>query len=439
MRTASPGQAKLFPTQTIRGRYFTPIFIKTDSKRIVAGLFSPEQILSVGLSSLIKEKHAGLQVLDNLGLTLFQVSEGSDVEINMNFEDYLFIQDQKYGMDIVKTPKGEIVITSAIVEQTGWILVDKEAWENIASPLLRITQNAPLIILPILVLSILALWFGIHQIVQPLQQLESKAEDLAKGNFKTIKKPVGGIPEIKNLQYSMVIMANKLKFAQKNLQRYIGSITNGIENERRNLARELHDDTLQTLIALGQNSQYAKHWNEDPKVGISLDQISSLTDEGIKNLRGLLQGLRPIYIEDLGLTTALSMLAVNQLNPNGIKVHFQQNGVERRLKPDVEMTLYRIAQEALNNAFRHAKAKNIWINIDFHENDVDIELRDDGIGFKIPEDSFHFAARGHFGLLGMKERADLIGAKLHIESLRGKGTSVSVQYLEKSTKDEKKK
>jgi len=437
MKTVRSGQATLFPTQILRERYFTPIFIKTDSNRIVAGIFSPEQILSVGLSSLMEEKQGDLQVFDILGLTLFQVSEGNEVEINMDFEDFLFIQEQKNGMDIVKTPKGEIVITSARVEPTGWILVDKEAWENIASPLLRTTQNAPLIILPILILSIIALWFGIHQIVQPLQQLGSKAEDLAKGNFKTIKKSVGGIPEIKVLQNSMIIMADKLKFAQKNLQRYIGSITNSIENERRNLARELHDDTLQTLIALGQNTQFARHWNEDPKVGKSLDQIISLTDAGIKNLRRHVQGLRPIYIEDLGLTTALSMLALNDLNPNGIKVHFQQNGIEQRLDPDVEMSLYRIAQEALNNTFRHAKAKNTWIKIDFHENDVEMEIRDDGIGFNIPVESYYFASRGHFGLLGIKERADLIGAKLRIESIKGKGTRISVQYSRKSGKNEK--
>ena len=434
MRSSEAGTAILFPNHPINGDLYTPIASHFDPGMVVIGLFSPEKILSTGLSILLTENHANFRVLDEQNNVLFQTNQGSNSESVLDYQELQNILDEKNGIDFLKTSKGEVVITAAKIETVGWILVDEESWQDIASPLLRITQNAPLIIVPLLGFSILVLWFGFRQIVQPLQELGSKAGDVAKGDFKSIKEPVGGVPEIVHLQNSMMGMAEKLKHAKNNLQNYLGAITDGIENERRNVARELHDDTLQSLIALGQNTQYAKHWNKDPKVEKSLDQISHLTDQGIVNLRRLVQGLRPIYIEDLGLTTALSMLASGYPNPTGIKVHFHQNGNECRFSSNVEMTLYRITQEALSNAFRHASAQNAWISIDFRERDVILEVRDDGIGFEVPQESSHYASGGHFGLLGMYERSELIGAKLNVQSVKGEGTRVTVQYFDSSSK-----
>ncbi|MCE1254309.1 MAG: histidine kinase, partial [Anaerolineae bacterium] len=101
-------------------------------------------------------------------------------------------------------------------------------------------------------LAVIALWFGARRIVQPLQTLEKKASELAQGNFASIHQPVGGIKEIRNLQYELIEMADNLKSARQSLHYYIGAITNSVENERRSLARELHDDTIQSLIALKQ-------------------------------------------------------------------------------------------------------------------------------------------------------------------------------------------
>jgi two-component system sensor histidine kinase UhpB len=303
----------------------------------------------------------------------------------------------------------------------------EESWEDIASPLLQATQNAPLIVVPILGLSLLALWFGLRQIVQPMQALETKAGDLARGNFDTIRQPVGGVPEIRRLQETLMEMAAQLKEAQNSLHSYIGAITERVENERKNLARELHDDTLQSLIALGQHTQFAQHWNRDVKVEKALVQILSLTEHGVKSLRRLVQGLRPIYIEDLGLAAALAMQSSEKERLDGIKIHFQTEGAERRLKPDVEMALYRIAQEALSNVTRHSGAGNAWIRLHFRPDSLVLEIRDDGHGFNPPADPFQYARLGHYGLLGMAERSELIGAKLSIHSTPDDGTRVLVR------------
>jgi len=143
-------------------------------------------------------------------------------------------------------------------------------------------------------------------------------------------------------------------------------------------------------------------------------------------LRRLTRALRPIYLEDLGLVTALEMLAREISGGNSLSVNFQRTGQERRLSSEVELVLYRIAQEALNNIIRHAKATNALLHITYVDEKVQLEVSDDGIGFQIPNSPTDFAPSGHFGLLGMHERAELIGARLEIESALGEGTSLKV-------------
>ncbi|MBT6151257.1 MAG: hypothetical protein HOH75_04615, partial [Chloroflexi bacterium] len=109
-----------------------------------------------------------------------------------------------------------------------------------------------------------------------------------------------------------------------------------------------------------------------------------------------------------------------------IEISFQHIGTERRLPPETEMALYRIAQEGLSNILRHSNAKNASLKIDFSPASISITLSDDGVGFTLPENPAGFARSGHFGILGLHERAELIAAKLTITSNPGQGTGVLV-------------
>jgi two-component system sensor histidine kinase UhpB len=159
----------------------------------------------------------------------------------------------------------------------------------------------------------------------------------------------------------------------------------------------------------------------------ALNELEALAEQTIENLRRLTRALRPIYLEDLGLVTALEMLARETSENNDLIVDFKKTGQERRLSRDVELSLYRIAQEALNNVVKHADATHAELNVLFGDSEIQMEVGDNGKGFIVPNSPTEFAPTGHFGLLGVHERADLIGARLEIESALGRGTRLKVR------------
>ena len=243
----------------------------------------------------------------------------------------------------------EHVVSYSGVQPLDWALVMEEPWEAVATPILTTTQVAPLVLVPILIITLAGLWFGARQIVQPLRDLEKKSARLAWGDAREIEESVGGIAEIRHLQAELTHMARKVQAAQRSLRDYIGVITDAQEDERQRLARELHDDTLQSIIALKQRVQLAQKNAPDEASLRSLQELETIAEQTIENLRRTTRALRPAYLEDLGLVTALEMLARETESSSNVKVNFQKQGNEKRLAAPVELALYRMAQEALNS------------------------------------------------------------------------------------------
>ncbi len=308
-----------------------------------------------------------------------------------------------------------------------------EAWKTATDPALELTLVAPLVLVPPLLFAVAALWFGARQIVRPLQQLEVKAAALAGGDFESIQEPVQGISEVRHLQHELAAMSRKVQAAQEGLHDYIGAITAAQEEERMRLARELHDDTIQAVIALKQRVQLTERSANDPGSRAALGALETLAEQTIENLRRLTHALRPIYLEDLGLVPALQMLAREGSQGGGPEIIFRQTGRERRLPREAELALYRIAQEALNNVVRHSRARAAELDIDYGDKELRLTVKDSGIGFTVPSTPTEFAPSGHFGLLGMRERAELVGARLYVNSKPGSGTELSVSLKYGST------
>jgi signal transduction histidine kinase len=146
----------------------------------------------------------------------------------------------------------------------------------------------------------------------------------------------------------------------------------------------------------------------------------------IADLRRLTQALRPIYLEDLGLVAALDMLTREMGKVTAIPVEFRAVGLERRLSPQVELVFYRIVQEALSNIARHAQATHVDVVLAFDESMITLAISDNGRGFEVPESPAEMAPLGHFGLLGIQERAESIGARFVIDSAPGAGTGLTI-------------
>ena len=406
---------------------------------IVAGAFSLEQLVDPIIStSYTASERATIYLLDTSRQLLYTSHPGSAEPLPANHPGIAEALRGESGALYVQMGESEHVIAYSPIIPTGWVLITEESWQEVVSPSLQMTQMAPLVIVPAFILALVALWFVATKIVQPLQKLEDQAAALAWGDFDAIEKNVGGISEIRHLQRELAEMARKVQSAQEGLHDYIGAITAAQEEERMRLAREIHDDTIQAVVALKQRVQLAGKSVRAGSARDALKELENLAETTVENLRRLTRALRPIYLEDLGLVTALSMLATESSQAGGLKVDFRLMGDERRLPGEIELALYRIAQEALNNVIHHARADHATLSITF-DKDIKLEVTDDGVGFNVPKSPTEFAPGGHFGLLGMRERADLIGGRLEVDSSIGKGTQLSVRLNLLSSPSKKKR
>jgi len=425
IKATQPQSAILMTDAQFPGGTLVWIGLKLSDDRILVGGFSPEQVIQQTVASILTTNQARMLVVNQAGEVLYYSGDRATLGQPLDLPGVAEALNGESGVNTVASQHGDLVTAFSTIPQAGWALVLEENWEEIATPFLNTTQSAPLLLAPLLVLALIALWFGARQIIQPLQELEVKASRLARGDFVSIRKSVGGIAEIRHLQNVLSGTADDLESAQDALRGYIGAITAGVEKERRGLARELHDDTLQALIALNQRFQLARASSATDEERASITQLQQMTEQTIANLRRIVRGLRPIYLEDLGLAAALEMLAKESTQVGRTPVKFEVSGESHRLAPEVEVALYRMAQEALSNAQQHAQAFQIWLQLRFTPETVTLTISDDGAGFEVPEMPDVYARQGHFGLLSLTERAELIGGDLKIWS-GGKGTKIEV-------------
>lgn len=424
-----PGETGLLPLVE-DGQNTTRVLFVSPAQTIRAtGIVSLETLASVDvLESLHTSGSVHLYLLSDGGRILFhsnpsQVGKFAHlVASQVENTPAAFERQDAEGQDVIAT--------SAPVPAAGWVLVQEERWLETLSPLMRYSQAAPLALVPGLLIAIGAVWLGIQRIVYPLRRLETQATDLAWGDFAAIERSVGGIAEIRHLQGTLQHMTRRVQAAQTSMRDYIGAITQAQEDERQRLARELHDQTAQALVALDHREQMLKPFlKDDPAATDLLSEIRTMIGETIDDLRRIVRALRPIYLEELGLAPALQMLAHDLGLDEKTAVHFEKTGTPQRLSPEHEMALYRIAQEALNNAWQHSSASQIWLTVQFEADQVTITVRDDGEGFAAPRHAAELDTSGqrHFGITGMYERAALIGAHLQVKSEPGTGTTITAK------------
>ncbi len=213
-----------------------------------------------------------------------------------------------------------------------------------------------------------------------------------------------------------------------NLRFYVRQITRAQEDERKRMARELHDDTAQSLALLSRQLDASTTFYEGLSEPVlqRLDKLRELTGSTLQSVRRFSQDLRPPALDDLGLMPALEGLKMELSKRGGTEVRLEVAGQPRRLSAEMELLLFRIAQEALRNIEKHAQASVAVVSVGFEDARVRITISDNGKGFHLPEMPGKLAQAGKLGLIGMQERAQLLGGSLTVQSEPGEGTTVMI-------------
>ncbi|MCB0174352.1 MAG: HAMP domain-containing protein [Anaerolineae bacterium] len=315
-----------------------------------------------------------------------------------------------------------IVEGYAVVPLTGWGLVIGEPWSQAVSPAL--TSLTPVAIILVIGLIVVAsmVSLGVQRVTDPIQNLVTQTRQVATGDYDA-QVSLSRIKEIKELGTAFNEMVQQIGKYRAGIRQYVADITNSQEEERKRIARDLHDDTVQTLIAIGQRIELIKGFADNPtEVRSRLSDLRTMVTTAITSVRQFSRDLRPLTLEDLGLAAAMQYL-VNQLEQNdGIEVTLEIQGEVADIPNDMEIAIYRILQEALNNVRKHAHATKVSVLARFTPRQIRLSVRDNGRGFDVPDDITDFTSSGNFGLMGLQERAQLFGGSIKIKSYPNQGT-----------------
>jgi len=206
------------------------------------------------------------------------------------------------------------------------------------------------------------------------------------------------------------------------LQRYVKEVTRAQEDERKRIARELHDAAAQPLVLLSRGLEHLA--TDSRRSGETADravELREVTLEILETIRGFSHDLRPTVLDDLGLAPALEWLPRDLAERSDLETEFRIEGEPRRLSPDTEVAVFRIAQEALRNVEKHARATKASLVVTFAPDHCLLCVADDGVGF----DPAHIGQWTTLGINGMRERAELVGGRIAIDAEPSGGTVVT--------------
>lgn len=274
---------------------------------------------------------------------------------------------------------------------------------------------------PIIVLSVLANAVILRVALRPLTDLQDTVERVGKGDLAA-RAPTSAVADARLQRLSAAVneTLDSLAASRGRLRDMARGALDVQETERRRIAQELHDDTAQVLAALRLQLEAARRQENPARRDEILEDLRAGLGDAAERVRRFARGLRPPALDELGLAPALAAHADNLATP-GLRVHVDAEA--GRYGPELELAVYRIVQEAMNNAARHAGATSIVVKLQRSGSAVSATVTDDGRGFDV---AGALAAGTRLGLFGMQERAGFLGGRVSITSRPGEGTSISV-------------
>jgi signal transduction histidine kinase len=266
-------------------------------------------------------------------------------------------------------------------------------------------------------------------LTRPLRELVEATRLVARGDFsprvpRWADDEIGDLADAFNSMTVELARADEVRREREQLRRQLlEKVISTQEDERRRIARELHDSTSQNLTSLMLGLKNIETLCEDPRMRMTAETLRSVTMQTLEEIHEISTRLRPGILDDLGLAAALEHLTREWQNRHKIPVDILIHIGEERLPGEIETAIYRIVQESLTNVARHAAAQSVSVLVERRGSDLVALVEDNGRGFA----SSPVRGGQHLGLEGMRERAELLGGRLTIESRAGAGTSVHVQ------------
>jgi signal transduction histidine kinase/sensor domain CHASE-containing protein len=365
------------------------------------------------------------------------------------------------GRDQEDANQGEAEVTElAHLGTAPWSVAVSQSEKEALAPVRTMEQRFIIFGLAAVVIALFLSWGMARSLVKPIGQLTTAARSISQGDLSQ-PIPQLGSDEIGELSRSFDAMRIALKNSLEEIQEWNRELETKVEErtgqledsyreierkeaargellkkilavqeeERKRIARELHDETTQSLVGLVMRLETATAIPDEAAVRIKniLTDIRDLTVRTLDNVHKIIFDLRPSVLDDLGLLSALRWHAENRLGALDIKVRVEVTGEERKLPPQVEIALFRVVQEAITNIVKHAGAHNVVLSVEFKDSIIGIEVEDDGKGFDLEAVSCRADKTQGLGLLGMKERVTLLGGKFHVGSQPDGGTHLTIE------------
>ncbi|MBM2825901.1 MAG: hypothetical protein HW402_1565 [Dehalococcoidales bacterium] len=355
-------------------------------------------------------------------------------------------------------PAGLTVL--APLSTAGWSVVISQSEREALAPVRKMEQRFIIFGLASLVMALFFSWGMARSLIKPVVQLTIAARNISQGDLSRPITPLGN-DEVSELSRSLENMRIALKTSLEEIQEWnraleakvdertsqlqdtsreikqseatrrelLHKLLGAQEDERRRVARELHDETSQRLAGLVMRLDAVLSTPDETngKIKNMLADIKNLAVSTIDNVHKLIFDLRPLVLDDLGLLSALRWYAENRLGEYGIKTRVEVTGEEQKLPSQTETAIFRVVQEAITNVVKHAEAQNLVLSVEFGDSTLRIEVEDDGKGFDVEAVTLQADSNRGLGLLGMKERVSLLGGQLGIESAPGGGTHLTIE------------
>ena len=333
------------------------------------------------------------------------------------------------------------VVAAARLSVVPWQIVVRVPREAALGPL-HIQRQRLLVLMPLLLgVALFFSWGATRSVTLPLKALNLAAGRIAEGNLHEAVPPQGE-DEVGQLARSLEAMRVALKHSlddltashealeqrvrerTQELRLVLTKFVSAQEDERKRIARELHDETCQTIAALAMKLDAALAAPNAQDVRERLVDARAFAARTLAEVHALIYELRPSVLDDLGLFPAIRWLAEHHLAPAGIAYRCEVMAEGRSLSAERETTLFRAVQEAIRNVARHSGATQVLIQVEAKDRELVVEIEDDGHGFELAGVSQPGPSGRGLGLLGMRERLALVGGSVEIASSSEEGTQV---------------